>query len=544
MKKLFKFVLSILFKTSGSIILTVIAILNIVVTLFLPYFNSYFIDVLVYGINVKEAIKLATFIMGLGLINICFSFIENMLSTKVFHRVSNVVLRNSVADILRTKIRLLEQYESGYLTQRIFGDIQAVVNFVAANYINIVLNVIKLITIVYIFVKIDVILIIPMLALILFNLLIYFKLRKTLYKSAIDKKEFESRYYQSVNSQLSSVKHIQLYNLFEKSKMFINSIFDEYLSKVFRFAKVSYLFNSIDGIITVIFQSFMFLYGAIKISNGSMTIGEFTMINSYFAIFIGASKYYVHLMKNYQEALSSYTRISEVVSFDKIKVGSNRASSINKLNVTNLSYLYKYENVFSDIDFSIRKNNIYCIIGGNGTGKSTLVKILTGLFDDYEGQVLIDGVELQDFDVIDYRTNLISVVLQELYTPAIRVKDFLTIYFDCNVNEELNQSLMKMPVISNSVIEILEKNCNEISGGEARKLYLWLALRDKYQILLLDEPTTGIDFDSKKELINILKESCKNQMVVVITHDQDLIDISDRIIELDNYSHNKNSILI
>ncbi len=541
MKKLFNFVLPILLKTNGSIILTVITVLNIVVSMFLPYFNSYFIDVLVYGIEVKETIKLAFFIMGLGLVNICFSFIENMLSAKVFNRVSNEILSNSVSDILKTKIRSLEKYESGYLTQRIFGDINTVVNFVATNYINIVFNVIKLVTVVFIFVKIDVILIIPMLILILLNLFIYFKLRRKLYESAIDKKEFESRYYQSVNSQMSSVKHIQLYNLFEKCKMFINIIFDEYISKLLRFAKISYLFNSIDGIITVIFQSFMFLYGAIKISTGNMTVGEFTMINSYFAIFIGASKYYVHLMKNYQEALSSYTRINEVTNLNKIKSGISRVSSIDNLNVTNLSYLYNYENIFSGLNFSISKNSIFCVTGGNGTGKSTLVKILTGLFDDYDGHVMIDGVELRDFDLIYYRANLISVVSQELYKPSAKVKDLLTKYFDCNVNDELNSSLMNMPVISNSVIEILEKNCTELSGGEIRKLYLWIALREKKQILLLDEPTTGIDFDSKKELINILKKNCKDQIVIVITHDQDLIDISNEIIKLDNYTKDKNN---
>lgn len=328
-----------------------------------PYLNAYFIDFLVCGERIREAVKLALIMATIGLTGTIISYITNLIMKKLINLTFYEILNECIKNTLHTKLRIIESLDSSYLTQRLFTDVNTITNFVISNYLSIFFNGFILIWIIILFINIDLILTVFSFILILLYIVIYIRLKNPLYESSINKKEADSIYYQTINDQLKSLNHIQTNVMFKQSMDAMRNFFDTYLPITIRFEKMIYLFDSDDKVVTTIFQSMMFVYGAIQLSVKNMTIGQFIMINSYFSIFINIGKYYINLMKEYQTSKSSYDRIKEIYKFDKIKDGNKKIDKIYKISTKMLNYSYEKEySIFSNFNEMFEIDNIYIVV--------------------------------------------------------------------------------------------------------------------------------------------------------------------------------------
>lgn len=298
--------------------------------------------------------------------------------------------------------------------------------------------------------------------------------------------------------------------------------------------RLSYLFSSIDSIIQTVFQSVLFIFAGIQIAVGNMTVGEFVMINSYFALLLRAVKYYTAIYKQYQDSLASYKRMRAILAYPKILNGEIEIDAINTIEVQNLNYGFSDQKhmVFSNANCVFKKGESYSIIGKNGEGKSTLFKILTSLYG-YGKYVLFDGLLSAEIDLKSARKRLFSCVPQKLYAPQINVKDFLVKTMNVTV-DELNLMLENSEELNGYaqfLKNILGHRCDTLSGGELRKLYVWVASQKKADVLLLDEPTTDLDTQSQAELIDFIKQNRSAQLIIAMTHDKGLIDTTQHVIK-------------
>ena len=178
---------------------------------------------------------------------------------------------------------------------------------------------------------------------------------------------------------------------------------------------------------------------------------------------------------------------------------------------------------------------ILVLAGPNGSGKSTLLKIITGLYTEVDGKILINGKSLQEINGENLRENMFSVVPQHLYLSSENVSDFLTKSLKKNEEEienMLNQDAKNLYEYVKTVKNNFAKPCGSLSGGEFRKVNLWMALHKSADVLILDEPTMELDKQSKSELFVYLKGYVQGKIVIIMTHDQELMAISDYIVEL------------
>lgn len=172
------------------------------------------------------------------------------------------------------------------------------------------------------------------------------------------------------------------------------------------------------------------------------------------------------------------------------------------LKVTNISKKYNNKTVLDDINFTVNEGEIVALIGKNGTGKSTLINIITGLIKPDSGSSMI--LEKQIFD-----RNLVGVMLQDSLTlNRIKVKEVI----------KLVQSYYQHPLTYPEILNLsqLEDHQNklmtQLSGGQKRRLQFALAMAGDPKLIFLDEPTTGMDPDSRTnfwQLINSLKKQGK-----------------------------------
>jgi ABC-type multidrug transport system fused ATPase/permease subunit len=195
--------------------------------------------------------------------------------------------------------------------------------------------------------------------------------------------------------------------------------------------------------------------------------------------------------------------------------------------IKNLNFSYDNKKIFDNFNIKIDNNKIIGISGKSGKGKTTLIKILLGIYS-YEGDIFIDNINIKDFDYNYYYKTLISYVGQEpvLYSGSI----YQNLISNLKENE-IDKELL------NKIIEKLQINITDninLSGGEKQKISICRAFLRKPKILLLDEPTSALDKDNENNVLNLLKElnEIYKITIIIISHSENILKYCDNIIYL------------
>jgi zinc transport system ATP-binding protein len=200
------------------------------------------------------------------------------------------------------------------------------------------------------------------------------------------------------------------------------------------------------------------------------------------------------------------------------------------IKVSHVSFGYDNNLILNDISFTIKKGSYTGIIGPNGGGKTTLLKILLGLLKPQQGTVEVQGTDIQVFDkkyLIGYIPQKIS---QENYDFPATVYEIVSSGrtplkkpFQA-FNEEDEKAILQALTIAN-VLKYKDKLIGELSGGERQRVYVARALAAQPLILILDEPFTGIDIASQQDFYHFLHRLNAEQNITIlfVSHDVDVI---------------------
>ena len=271
---------------------------------------------------------------------------------------------------------------------------------------------------------------------------------------------------------------------------------------------------------------------AIAVIEGKITIGLFSILISYFSTLINSLKYFIGVGENYQENLGSFNRLIDLINISKENNGELRISKFNSIEIKNLNFLYNESYVFKNFNYRFEKGKVYCIVGRNGSGKSTLLNLINGLYiDDLVGAINYDNISIKDLDMYYMRQNIIGVTEQEPLLLKGTIKDNL-ILNNNNVDFELLENLIDCFGIRNIIDNVLDEKNSTVSGGEKQKISLIRLLLKQPQILILDEPTSALDKDSIEEFKKIVISLKLEKIIIIVTHDKEIIDISDEVLSL------------
>ncbi|MFT6154268.1 MAG: urea transport system ATP-binding protein [Bermanella sp.] len=204
------------------------------------------------------------------------------------------------------------------------------------------------------------------------------------------------------------------------------------------------------------------------------------------------------------------------------------------LSVSNLKVRYGQSEVISDLNFTVPKNETLAIMGRNGMGKTTLFKSLIGILPSAGGVITVDGVDVSDFESYQRVEHGIAYVPQgRMIFPNLTVKENIETGLEVSKLKEIPDDIYALfPVLR----EMRHRKGGNLSGGQQQQLAIARALVTNPKVLLLDEPTEGIQPSIIKDIANILNEIKKLRDITIIVSEQVLsftMAVADRIIVID-----------
>ncbi len=183
-----------------------------------------------------------------------------------------------------------------------------------------------------------------------------------------------------------------------------------------------------------------------------------------------------------------------------------------------------------------QRGNLYYVKGGNGEGKSTLIKLLMGIYDLLSGEILINGISSRQYSLTSLREKIVAVPQENvLFQGSIR--DNLACGKEVSPQrmEEvcrktgIHEEILRMP---DGYETVLTENGGVLSGGQKQRLCLARALLREGEVYIFDEPTAALDKGNRERFAALLEELCKDRIVVVITHEKELLDGARRVTQI------------
>jgi putative ABC transport system ATP-binding protein len=188
------------------------------------------------------------------------------------------------------------------------------------------------------------------------------------------------------------------------------------------------------------------------------------------------------------------------------------------------------------VSFNIEKGEFISVVGSSGSGKSTLLNILGGLDWEYEGDIIVDGKNIKEYDHDFYRRYVVGTIFQQFHLiPSLNVEEniLLPYKFSKRKGEDVNQRLEY--ILKMVGLEDRRKHLpKELSGGQAQRVAIGRALIDSPKIVLADEPTGNLDSKTGDSIISLLEDLNKKEelTIILVTHDQKIAKKTERIITL------------
>ena len=544
--KIFKFVKEYIFKYKIQLfIFLIFSIISWIISIGLPYITGNYIDSLMNFQNRQTIIDFTIKILLIGIISIISSFVVSYSHVKVQTKSAIELNFKALEHISKMPILYFKNLDSTYLNQRINSDSNTLISFVLSNFLDILIRASTLIIVFYISFKINRKLTMILIPLIPLYLAIYFIFKKPLFKSGYELKEKQNKFFSKMNEQLYNINLIKLNSTFEESQKQLRTSFSTMFESLLKYTRVSYIFSSSDSMTMIISQIIIFFFGGMEIINGNLTIGQFTIIISYFSMIMGCISYYLNLGKSYQDALVSYSRLEEILNEPKEINGDMRIDNIDTIVLKEVCFSYDdTDNIINNFNYTFKKGNIYGIIGQNGTGKSTFINLILGLFNNYyKGNIYYNSIELKKLDMYYIRKRIIEISEQE---PALindtigkNVTYGIDIYNYDNIEKVLKSLNLDINKFQDGLNTNIYEAANNISGGEKLKISLARTFLKNPDMIILDEPTSALDFNSIEKLKAILREIKKDKIIIIVTHNRDILDIADEIIDL-NFVHSLN----
>ncbi len=346
-------------------------------------------------------------------------------------------------------------------------------------------------------------------------------------------------------------KEIKLFTLGDHFINRYRSVADAYYEETRELLVRRYVAGFGWGAITIVASSATFLYVAVQALRGVISLGQLTVYvqaaqqvqQSFQGLLGGVQSIYEHglYLSTLNDLLDRQPAIEAPEHPVPIRVPFQQG-----IEFENVSFQYpgREEYALRNVSFTIEPGEMIALVGKNGAGKTSIVKLLGRLYDPTEGRILIDGVDIREYDPRELRRQF-GTMFQDYVTYQLSARENIGVgnLFEFDNLEAIRSAAERGG--ADSLVESLPEGYdtmlgkwfeegNQLSGGEWQRIALSRAFMRDAQILILDEPTSALDAEAEHDLFARIKQLARGRMAIFISHRFSTTRQADRIIVLED----------
>ena len=282
----------------------------------------------------------------------------------------------------------------------------------------------------------------------------------------------------------------------------------------------------------------LYFVGGREVINGSMSVGDLAAFSGIFMWSQIAFSCYYDILLDFLKTVPVLKRVGEIFKLPTMDGVRIKPEKSLELEVKNVSYQIGEKRLLDDVSLNIRQGEKVALVGESGSGKSMLTDLILGLRSNYCGEISIGGISGKNIDGAWFRKNIMSVS-QKSELRSGSILENVTYGVEVYVDEEVEKVLDVVGVLEwvKSLPKGMVTNIGEaglgVSGGEKQRIAIARALMVKPQIIIFDEISASLDNKTTHKMINNILEEYPQMTMIFITHNNQIAEYMDRIVEME-----------
>ena len=349
-------------------------------------------------------------------------------------------------------------------------------------------------------------------------------LNDTILEAQIKKAEMNTVLIESING-FETIKGLNLYD-------YINLKFEnkyiKYLKNVIRIDSILNIKENLKEIVNQLIEMIIIFTGVIYVRSETITIGTLMTYNSILVFFLAPIRNLLSLDNSIIESKRIVKRVNEMLK---------KEENVKKINIVygdilikSLSFKQNEKIILNKINLHISKGEKVIITGKSGSGKSTLLKILMNYYNDYQGEIKINGINIKSINLknvyISQNETLFTDTIYNNIVLGNNDSNFSEVVKMCYVDEIINSNL--------GYNQIIEENGFNISGGQKQRIILARSIINEFDLLLIDEGLNQIDVELERKILKNLFNKFHDKTIIIVSHRLENMDLYDKLIKLEN----------
>lgn len=528
------------FKLLGGLILTtfisVLAIVN-------PYVSGMIVDDVIQGGQYDLLWKLVLILLLVtlvrGALRFFYQVIFEVCSQGVLYDMRDVVYRR----LLTEDFAFYSKKKTGDLMSRQTGDMEAIRHFVAYIIYQVYENILLFCFALFMIFTVNVKLALCMLIVLPFTAITTAKQSKEVRPTFQRIRDCFSSLNAFVQENVSGNRVVKAFAKedFEIEKF--NKENDAYMDAQLNSSKVWMKYLPIFEVLAYVLNVVLMLYGGWMVITGEMTIGNLVTVNGYLWMLnapLRMAGWWVNDTHRFITSVEKiYTTYVEEPLVKMPPVPVSRKHMEGNVEFKDVSYTADDEDIVKDISFSVKKGQTVGILGSTGAGKSTIMNLLCRFVDATSGEVLVDGVNVKDWNLYDLRDN-IGMAMQDIFLFSGTIEGNIAYGRPNCTFEEIHEAAVMAD--ANHFIKAMPEGYDTIvgergvglSGGQKQRISLARALLKKPSILILDDTTSAVDMETESYIQQQLGKLNGQCTIFVIAYRISSIKDADQILVMDN----------
>ncbi len=286
--------------------------------------------------------------------------------------------------------------------------------------------------------------------------------------------------------------------------------------------------ENLSAFVSVFSSLSVLAFGAYLTGIGRISAGDIIAMAGYYGVLLTTMEKIGFIISRAAVLKKIGSRV-EIFYSEEEKVSETKLTSLFPLEVKELSYRVDDVCILQPISLEIKSNQKVAVIGKNGTGKTTFLNIITGLYRMYNGTVSVDKVELKEVP-LDMLSSFYSFVSQTPFVFSGTIQE--NVEFGCgNPDAPKTEQVMRSVGIYEIRNRMINTKSNNLSGGELQRISLARALLRDSPTIIMDEPNNHLDIFCAEWIKNYIRNSSKS--IIYVTHDKKLVELADQVIKLE-----------